>query len=252
MSVVYEQDEQQKLMGRTPLVFTESHIRFLQNIQDFRWNSLRYSAEDDDLQERTHPFQRLDENGNPIFIENDDDEEEDQNDLEEHFFEDLLQYIGDPIASLNTGPYKPTKLSFKFIRDQGLNYCGYDTKYQPPPVSPSDDPDTFVHQVNANNRNNNSASGVDEEPPRIRPPMSKLYQWYISHDATCVQSKLFRNEQFPHPMEANRTIRSIQEWARVANLDSSQKRAFEVILASFLLTFFNDPDPENTHDQYSA
>jgi hypothetical protein len=68
----------------------------------------------------------------------------------------------------------------------------------------------------------------------------------------CMQSKLFRNKQFLHPMEANRTIRSIQEWARAANLDPSQKRAFEVILASFLLTFFNDPDPENTHNQYSA
>jgi hypothetical protein len=174
---LYKQDKQQKSLGRIPLVFTESHIRFLQNIQDFRWNSLRYLAEDDDLQECTHPFQRLDENGNPIFIENDIDEEEDQNDLEEHFFEDLLHYIGDPTASLNASPYKLTKLSLKFICDQGLNYCGYDTKYQPPAVSPSDDLDTFVHQVNANNRNNNLASGVDEEPPRIHPPVSKLYQW---------------------------------------------------------------------------
>jgi hypothetical protein len=205
---LYEEDKQQKLMGRTPLIFTVSHIRFLQNIQDFRWNS---SAEDDDLQECTHPFQRLDENGNPIFVENDDDEDKDQNDLEEHFFEDLLQYIGNPTASSNTGPYKPTKLSFKSIRDQSINYCGCKTKYQPPPVSPSDDPDNFVCQVNASNRNNNSASAVDEEPPRICPPVSKLYQWYyISHDATCVQSKLFRNEEFPCPMEANRPIRSIQ------------------------------------------
>jgi hypothetical protein len=38
----------------------------------------------------------------------------------------------------------------------------------------------------------------------------------------------------------------------VANLDPSQKRAFEVILASFLLTFFDNPDPESTHNQYSA
>jgi hypothetical protein len=67
-----------------------------------------------------------------------------------------------------------------------------------------------------------------------------------------VQSMLFRNKQFPCPMEANKTIRSIQEWARVVNLDSSQKRAFEVILASFLLTFFDDPDPESIYDQYSA
>ena len=173
---LYEEDKRQKSIGRTPLVFTESHIQFLQNIQDFRWNSLCYSAEDDDLQECTHPFQRLDENGIPIFIENDEDEEEDQNDLEEQFFEDLLQYIGDPTASSNTRPYKPTKLSFKSIHDQGKNYCGYDTNYQPPPVSPSDDLNTFICQVNASNRGNNSTGAANEEPSRICPPVFQIVQ----------------------------------------------------------------------------
>jgi hypothetical protein len=150
------------------------------------------------------------------------DKEEDQNDLEEQFFKDLLQYIGDPTASSNTGPYKPTKLSFKLIHDQGTNCCGYNTNYQPPPVSPSDDPNTFIHQVNASNRGNNSIGAADEEPTRICPPVSTLYKWFISHDAMHVQSKLFRNKEFSCPMEANGTIKSMPA------LDPSQKTLLHV------------------------
>ena len=41
-------------------------------------------------------------------------------------------------------------------------------------------------------------------------------------------------------IQANGTAESIVEWGMKANLDSGQRQAFEIITASFILTFFND------------
>ena len=41
-------------------------------------------------------------------------------------------------------------------------------------------------------------------------------------------------------LEANGSVRSIIDWAKKANLDEGQKRAFEILAGSFVLTFYNE------------
>ena len=48
------------------------------------------------------------------------------------------------------------------------------------------------------------------------------------------------NENVIETYEANGYVYSIINWARQAKLDSEQKQAFEFIIGSFVLTFFNE------------
>ena len=48
------------------------------------------------------------------------------------------------------------------------------------------------------------------------------------------------NQTLIETYKANGSVYSIINWAREAKLDNEQKRAFEIIIGSFVLTFFNE------------
>ena len=48
------------------------------------------------------------------------------------------------------------------------------------------------------------------------------------------------NENFIETYQANGSVYSIINWVRQAKLDDEQKRAFGIIIGSFVLTFFNE------------
>ena len=56
--------------------------------------------------------------------------------------------------------------------------------------------------------------------------------------------------------DANGSVKSIIEWGCKCNLDNHQRHAFEVITASFVLTYFKDARKNNeemtTHDNQSC
>ena len=43
-------------------------------------------------------------------------------------------------------------------------------------------------------------------------------------------------------IEANGSAQSIKEWSKKSRLDEHQRTAFEIIISSFILTFFDDLD----------
>jgi hypothetical protein len=51
-------------------------------------------------------------------------------------------------------------------------------------------------------------------------------------------------------LEVNGTVRSIMQWAEAANLDNRQTRAFQCILALFLLIFYDTPEREESSSSF--
>ena len=51
--------------------------------------------------------------------------------------------------------------------------------------------------------------------------------------------------------EANGSVYSIINWARQTNLDAEQKRAFEMIVGSFVLTFYDEAKRDNNRSAHT-
>jgi hypothetical protein len=64
----------------------------------------------------------------------------------------------------------------------------------------------------------------------------------FTRTTTHAKAQVFKNNPTVQVQDANGSISSIDEWSRAANLDPIQKRAFETIVATFLLTFYDEAD----------
>jgi hypothetical protein len=63
---LYAEDECQLRRKQKPELFMEHNMKFLQNIQDFWWNSLQYKPKPNDLQLVTEPYVQVDDDGVPV------------------------------------------------------------------------------------------------------------------------------------------------------------------------------------------
>ena len=59
------------------------------------------------------------------------------------------------------------------------------------------------------------------------------------------------NQTLVETYEANGSVCSIINWARQANLDAEQKRAFEIIIGSFVLTFYDEAKRDNNRSAHT-
>ena len=59
------------------------------------------------------------------------------------------------------------------------------------------------------------------------------------------------NQTLIETYEANGSVYSIINWTRQTNLDAEQKRAFEIIIGSFVLTFYNEAKRDNNRSAHT-
>jgi hypothetical protein len=76
-------------------------------------------------------------------------------------------------------------------------------------------------------------------------------EWYVSQTQAKARCELFKDQDM-EVLVANSTVRSIMQWAEAANLDNRQKRAFQCILALFLLTFYDTPEREESASSFQT
>jgi hypothetical protein len=125
--------------------------------------------------------------------------------------------------------------SFKVIRNQGLHGCGRNPDVPEIEIENVLEPglDWVLH---------------DSRTPITRPSVvtvNSTPKWRVSDILkvllrkrhTAPRPNVFGGNDSSEVSEANGSMERIQDWACVAKLDARQKRSFEVIIASFLLTF---------------
>ena len=173
----------------------------------------------------------------------DDSDEEDETggaDLE-NFIELLDSEFESESRSKMKENSMPQNLDLQKIRDKGRLKCGYtclaqmSTTHQPAPS-------LIVTGVNP--------SMVIDEVHQEEATLPKHTEITQKEIVRLILTKKTRRKRNFHgtgvggmeteTMEANGSCRSIIEWAKRAGLDQGQKRAFEVITGSFVLTFFNE------------
>ena len=215
---------------RSGVINTQART-MLQNIQDSKSNSFRLKLINDDLQRVTklHVPESRQQQSN-------DDEEDDV-----YMVGPDLDKLIELTEQANTS--SPTRtsgvsLSLAKLRNKGAHQCGYKCLC---PLSKSNETDPFVITSNQTNPTMNVAQSPPSPSINVtKPSASELVALLFTK--TSRKQKTFHEMMGPVDVyEANGSVRSIVDWATKAGLDIDQRRAFEIITATFILTFFNDP-----------
>lgn len=72
---------------------------------------------------------------------------------------------------------------------------------------------------------------------------------YLTKCESKIREKIFKEKdrETVSVLEANGSVESIRDWARGAKLDRLQKKAFFAIIASFILTLFDDNEEDDMY-----
>ena len=70
----------------------------------------------------------------------------------------------------------------------------------------------------------------------------------LTRTSTRARAKVFEHNPDAQVLEANGSFSSIEDWAKAAKLDRKQKRAFESLIAAFLLSFMEEDDDNEADD----
>ena len=233
---IFEEDQCLKESGEDPMVFTEQNMCFLQNLQDASSNAIRYKPGKDNLQSCTDPYL-------PDGVELPDQDDSD-NEIEpdaEFGCEDLLEELG---QTLNV-PYTdndPEYLfeemeSFRFtnLRNKGEKNCGW--KRDMEPITVTEPLQDFVRM--SVNESASTGNGLNDDIPEQKREYTVKEITQVLMKRTTVAQRNVWEDKDTSVSDATGTIQSIREWGKAGfGKDRKQRRAFECIIASFLLTFY--------------
>ena len=236
--------------GERPVLFTKSNIEFLQNLQDARSNSLRYKMSGDPLANVTEPYQSQNPQDADAFEDN---SEEDDVEVEETAYELFSKQLEAQFSAAPTTDNDPqflndTLRNFKFdrMKDKGRDNCGYDHDVEVQQIL--DDVFDFVKTSNlssVDSANNPQDSNLHSE--RERYTVSDIISLWLRKKEPRQPTNVWKGKTVDI-RRATGSIKSIREWSKACfGTDRKQQRAFEVLILSFLVTFY-DEKPEDVHD----
>ena len=236
---LYAQDEVRRITGDLPRVFTDSNLKFLQNVQNSAHNSLRYKNIFDDLRSCTDPFTPQHDDDVSLDEESDDEDEEDLEAMGyEYFLRHLEKEFSRPVHDTDSSLLFQTMKNFslKHIQNHGSDCCGYKQDCEVPPMDTSL-MDDFIQTFLPTQPNSGSQSTAT-------PPQDKMYSVKEINNVLLQRSSkshrtVWKGKEI-NVSNATGSIESIREWSKAGfGSDRKQQRAFEAIISSFLLTFYN-------------
>ena len=249
---VYEYDRVLEMQGDEAIVFKKRNVDFLQNMQDARSNSLRYKMSGDPLAKITEPYQPDNPQDGDF---SDDEEEEEEPEIEETAYELFTkslegQFSCNPNTDDDPEFLNATLRNFKFdyMKDKGRDDCGREHGVEVEKVIDEvmDFVDTHCFRANANS-NANCADG-DAPTDRKQYSVNDIVQVLLKSTTAKVRKNVFKDKDIVVG-DANGSIKSIREWSKACfGTDKKQARAFEVLISSFLLTFYDERAEDKTDE----
>lgn len=237
--------------GIPPVVFSDENLQFLQNIQDCAYNSMRYKVGKDILQSETEPFTNYD--GAEEATE---DNEDDSDDIpEDSAYRAFMEFMDTQADATDKNPDflqgSLQHMGFMNMRMNGKNQSGFNTLFPTPTLEQNSgtEGNDFVTYLATTSAQSETTQSQNQGKCR-NPGIKRVVELLFTKTQSRARKEVFKfNPDFKAP-DPNGTVGSILEWGSGAGLDIFQKRAFQSILASFLLTFFdteaNDEEDDET------
>ena len=182
-----------------------------------------------------------------------DGDHEEEEDLDEMSYEVFLDHCDNIDVADSDGSFFPLKLqnySFKPLRNGGLHGCGFNPRIPSIKVTANDWLNhEWVSYDTSGLRSTTSGVGW---PALEKPKILDVLTLYLRKSVPKARPKVFKRNEKAKVCDANGSIESVFEWANAAGLDGRQKRSFESIVASFLLTFYNFNEEEYSDPTVSS
>ena len=245
--------------------------QFLQNLQDASYNYLRKTNIGDELERKTEQFVvQSDNSENSLPFQEEEVEDEDSSSaLQGNMLDELVSLL-QQVDSTVTNRMLPRRFSTRRAKEKGRKRCGFETLALMDPngnqtstaanlggqtredhennttdphnssnvlrqgqswLQISEDPEAY--RVAAQNQNADFSTSV----PSRRDLMNVVIRKRQRVIRTSISSRFGKTTEV---IQANGTAESIVEWGEKSKLDPGQRQAFEIITASFVLTFFRD------------
>ena len=242
---VYQSDEYRKTQGLQPVFFTEKNIVFSQNIQNARSNSLRFKLGEDELSSLTEPYVSPNSTGHE---NNEEEKVEEEPEATYEEFSQLLEEDGVQINSVfDSDPkYLPEYMNeFRFdpIKNKGTRGCGWDDDIPTPELKTGTGEFLSTNNVLPTNNGQDPDERLQD---RKFYKVQDVVRLHLARNRPKVAKTIWDDKQIT-VSSATGTIKSIREWAKAAfQKDKCQERAFEVIISSFLLTFYEESAEDAT------
>ena len=222
-------------------MLTEAKQTFLNNIQDAKANCLRITNLKDDLQRVTSPMSYDD--GEKFQNWRDDEQEEDTEEMQGETLDNFLEELDRDNEEDEPDPEGvPTSLHVKKLKDKGRKQCGYRGLCHlaiPSDISSCQSLTSMVYDTNGEFLDtgsedvslNTAVKDIISKNDIVRIVMQRTNR--ITRSFKDISG---RGDDVD-VLEANGSVDSIFDWAKKAGLDQQQRRAFEIIIGHFLLTF---------------
>ena len=246
---VSAKDESLVTNGSNPIVFNDENISFLQNIQNSAYNSLRYKVGPDPLEKLTDPFtsnQCHDMKLNAI-EEEDDDEIIDYECVAELFDMDEM----DDETTKNVDHLSLADslqgITLKHLKNKGENFCGH--KQHDVSMDLLSTSAFVTESVNQQESTNHVTEREHNPSQRCEHTMNQVVKLLLKRTQIQLVGGIKTNKQFKLK-GANGSVHSLRQWGKTLfEKDKKQRRAFESIVASFLLTFFDKEEEEEEEEE---
>ena len=190
----------------------------------------------------------------PTFLEyreshKEDDEDKEDDDLEGNYLDALLRAWDDEeianeddtdaITTVSNEHIVPKSFELNALKQRGAYMCGFEYLGKLPRVPLTSFDNCFGIQTMAYPQIDPELD-ADDIAPSVEPTQKDIVQILFTRVSRRSQSfaEILNTETDLDILEANGSARSIIDWARKLRLDPEQKRAFEIITVTFVLTFY--------------
>ena len=225
--------------GQDFQVFSEQNTTFLQNLQNARSNSLRFKMCGDPLAKETHAYQ----SPNP---QEADDDEADEPEIEEtayELFKDQLEaeFTTAPATDKDPDFLNDTLQDFSLneMRNKGRDNCGYDHQVEVESIL-QEVHDFVQHDTATSSPSASTLNGAQYYDERQTYSVKDIVQLHLKKNLPKMTKQVWKDKSID-VRKATGTINSIREWSKAClGGDKMQERAFEVLISTFLLTFYEE------------
>jgi ATP-dependent DNA helicase PIF1 len=222
-------------------VITDVHTNILQNIQNASYNCHRHNSTEDDLARNTNCFEpdNLSMNAN----KEDDEFEDDCKEINGQALDVILEMLNSETQTRNgtSGQNIPNAMNFSTIKNKGTHKCGYEHLAE---MTLQRGTEIFVENApHARETNQQTEDATEDNSGSDRNVQTCDIVKVLLEKTSRRQTDFFETTGVEEPvdlLEANGSVTSILDWAEKAKLDIRQRRAFEIITASFVMSFYND------------
>jgi hypothetical protein len=151
----------------------------------------------------------------------------------------------------------PRSIRLDSIRQKGRDKCGYKCLARMKMKNVDTEDAFFEHEESGTQLLDVAEDGVADDTRLSSPSPSKHDIITVLLNKTRRRRRTFeeitKSKRCVKVLEPNGSVTSIIDWARKAKLDRGQRRAFEIIVSTFILTFYSDAEQtgqRGTEDDY--